>query len=57
MRNIDFLVKLASQLSPAEQMEFYLLQRDKLIYRIPYPKPGQRPGATPGRYAYATPKP
>jgi hypothetical protein len=57
MKNTDFVLKIIGQLTEAEQMQVYLLQRDKLIYRIPFPAPGQRPGATPGRYAYATPKP
>jgi hypothetical protein len=57
MKNLDFVLKIISQLSPTEQLDLYLLQRDKLIYRIPFPLPGQRPSATPDRYAYATPKP
>jgi hypothetical protein len=55
MKNTDFILKMIGQLSEAEQMEIYLVQRDKLIYRIPYPLPGQRLSATPGRFAYATP--
>ncbi|MDO7886707.1 hypothetical protein [Hymenobacter cheonanensis] len=57
MKNTDFVLKIIGQLSEKEQLDIYLLQRDKLIYRIPFPLPGQRPGATPGRYAYATPTP
>lgn len=57
MTNLEFAVKVTSQLTPAELATFYLLVRDKYVYRIRFPLPGQRPSATPGRYAYATPKP
>jgi hypothetical protein len=57
MTNVDFLVKQTDKLSEAELAAFYLLVRDKYVYRIPFPLPGQRPSATPGRYAFATPKP
>jgi hypothetical protein len=57
MRKLDIMLKLTGQLSEAELADFYLLLRDRYVYRIPFPLPGQRPGATPGRYAYATPKP
>jgi hypothetical protein len=54
MTNLDIIVKLTGQLSEAELRDFYLLVRDKYVYRIPFPGLGQRPGATPGRFAYAT---
>jgi hypothetical protein len=57
MRKLDIMVKLTSQLSEAELRDFYLLVRDRYVYRIPFPLPGQRLSATPGRFAYATPKP
>jgi hypothetical protein len=57
MTNLDIIVKLTGQLSEAELRDFYLLVRDKYVYRIPFPAPGQRPSATPNRFAYATPKP
>jgi hypothetical protein len=57
MQKLDIMVKLTSQLSEADLAAFYLLLRDRYVYRIPFPLPGQRPSATPGRYAYATPKP
>lgn len=56
MTNLDIMVKLTSRLSEAELAAFYLLLRDKYVYRIPFPLHGQRPSATPGRFAYATPK-
>jgi hypothetical protein len=57
MKKLDIMVKMTSQLSEAELAEFYVLLRDKYVYRIPFPLRGQRPSATPGRYAYATAKP
>lgn len=54
MTNLDIIVKLAGQLTEPELRDFCLLVRHKYVYRIPFPLPGQRPGATPGRYAYAT---
>jgi hypothetical protein len=57
MTNLDIIVKLTSRLSEAELAAYYVLLRDYYVYRIPFPLPGQRPSATPGRFAYATPKP
>jgi hypothetical protein len=57
MTNLEFAMKVTGQLTPAELAEFYLLVRDYYVYRIPFHLPGQRPSATPGRFAYATPKP
>jgi hypothetical protein len=57
MTNLDIMVKLTSRLSEAELAAYYLLLRDHYVYRIPFPLPGQRPSATPGRFAFATPKP
>jgi hypothetical protein len=54
MTKVDIMVKLVGQLSQAEMAEFYVLVRDYYVYRIPFPLPGQRPSATPGRYAFAT---
>jgi hypothetical protein len=55
MTNVEILVKLTGKLSQAELADFYLLVRDYYVYRIPFPLPGQRPSATPGRFAFATP--
>jgi hypothetical protein len=57
MTKVEIMVKLTGRLTPAELAEFYVQVRDYYVYRIPFPLPGQRPSATPGRYAYATPKP
>lgn len=57
MTNVEILVKLTGKLSQAELADFYLQVRDHYVYRIPFPLPGQRPSATPSRFAYATAKP
>jgi hypothetical protein len=57
LTNIEFAVKVTGQLTPEELAAFYLLVRDYYVYRIPFPLPGQRPSATPGRFIYATAKP